>query len=87
MKEQFIQKKILNYLEDDGYYCLKLAKTNKNGIADIIAIKPNRVFFVEVKSEKGIVSELQKHRIEELKQKGIQTLVVKSLDELKSLLK
>ena len=87
MKEQFIQKKILNYLEDDGYYCLKLAKTNKNGIADIIAIKPNRVFFVEVKSEKGIVSELQKHRIEELKQNGIQTLVVKSLDELKSLLK
>tara|TARA_R110000868_G_scaffold35798_1_gene127854 strand:- start:23062 stop:23325 length:264 start_codon:yes stop_codon:yes gene_type:complete len=87
MKEQFIQKKILNYLEDNGHYCLKLAKTNKNGIPDIIAIKQNEVFFIEVKSEKGIVSELQKHRIDELKQNGIKTLVVRSLDELKSLLK
>lgn len=86
MKEQFIQKKILNYLEDNGYYCLKLAKTNKNGIPDIIAIKYNEVFFVEVKSEKGIVSELQKFRVDELKQKNIDTFVAKSLDELKSLL-
>lgn len=86
MKEQLIQKKILDWLSDNGFYCLKLAKTNKNGVPDIIAMKKPIVFFIEVKSEKGVVSKLQEFRIDELKQNGWQTFVVKSLDELKSFL-
>ena len=38
MTEQQIQSKRIKQLEDDGYYVVKLIKTNKNGIPDLIAI-------------------------------------------------
>ena len=50
MTEQQIQKKRIDQLEKEGYYVLKLVKTNKNGIPDIVAIPPNTpVIFSEVK--------------------------------------
>ena len=68
MTEQQIQKKRINELEQEGYYVIKLIKTNKNGIPDLIAIPPDsNVLFSEVKTPKGKVSKLQEYRIEELK--------------------
>ena len=64
MTEQQIQAKRIKQLESEGYYVLKLVKTNKNGIPDILAIPPNsNVIFSEVKTPKGKVSELQKYRL------------------------
>ena len=49
MTEQQIQSKRIKQLEADGYYVIKLIKTNKNGIPDIIGIPPNsNVIFSEV---------------------------------------
>lgn len=71
MTEQQIQAKRIKELEREGYYVLKLIRTNKNGIPDIIAIpKDAPVLFVEVKTEKGVVSRLQEYRMNELKQHG-----------------
>lgn len=68
MTEQQIQKKRINELEQQGYYVIKLIKTNKNGIPDLIAIPPDsNVLFSEVKTPKGKVSKLQEYRLEELK--------------------
>jgi Holliday junction resolvase len=67
MTEQQNQSNIIKRLEAAGWYVLKLVKTNKNGIPDLVALKYNDVFFVEVKTEKGVLSELQKYRIQELK--------------------
>ena len=54
MTEQQIQSKRIKELESKGYYVLKLVKTNKNGIPDLIAIPPNtQVLFSEVKTNKG----------------------------------
>ena len=54
MTEQQIQKKRIDQLEAEGYYVIKLIKTNKNGIPDIVAIPPNcGVIFSEVKTPKG----------------------------------
>jgi len=71
MLESKIQKKIINELEKDGWYVLNLIKTNKNGIMDLIAVKKNKTMFVEVKKPNGVLSELQKFRIKELKKRGI----------------
>jgi hypothetical protein len=38
MTEQQIQKRRIGQLEAEGYYVIKLMKTNKNGIPDLIAI-------------------------------------------------
>ena len=66
MSEATHQKKIIKNLEQQGYYVLKLISTNKTGIPDILALKPNDIKFIEVKGVKTPVSELQKYRIKEL---------------------
>ena len=54
MTEQQIQSNRIKELEAEGYYVLKLMKTNKNGIPDILALKPVAdVLFSEVKRPKG----------------------------------
>ena len=76
MKEQKIQSNRIKELEADGYYVLKLMKTNKNGIPDILALKPGAdVLFSEVKRPKGKVSRLQEYRLNELEGYGFKTEV------------
>jgi len=76
MTEQQIQSKRIKQLESEGYYVLKLVKTNKNGIPDILAIPPNtNVIFSEVKTLKGKVSKLQEYRLKELDGYGFRTEV------------
>ena len=76
MTEQQIQSKRIKQLESEGYYVLKLVKTNKNGIPDILAIPPNSgVIFSEVKTPKGRVSKLQEYRQKELEGYGFRTEV------------
>jgi Holliday junction resolvase len=78
MTEAQIQSKKIKQLEAEGYYVIKLMKTNKNGIPDLIAIPPNcGVIFCEVKTPKGRLSSLQKYRMEELNKHGITTEVYK----------
>ena len=71
MTEQQVQSKKIKELESEGYYVLKLIKTNKNGIPDLLALHPDRdILFLEVKTSKGRVSKLQEYRIKELREHG-----------------
>jgi Holliday junction resolvase len=80
MKESQIQSKKIKELEAQGYYVLKLMKTNKNGIPDIIAIPPNSdVEFFEVKGPTGKLSKLQEYRIKELTEHGVKAEVFKPI--------
>lgn len=74
MTEQQIQSKRIKELEAKGYYVIKLVKTNKNGIPDLIAIPPNsNVLFSEIKRPQGKVSKLQEYRLKELDEYGFNT--------------
>jgi Holliday junction resolvase len=76
MTEQQIQSRRIKELEAQGYYVIKLIRTNKNGIPDLIAIPKNSdVLFCEVKRPEGKLSKLQEYRIKELNQHGIKTEV------------
>ena len=76
MTEQQIQHKRIKQLESEGYYVIKLIKTNKNGIPDVIAIPPNcGVIFSEIKTPKGRLSKLQEYRLEEISNHGCITEV------------
>lgn len=82
MTEQQIQSKLIKELEDKGYYVIKLMKTNKNGIPDLIAIPKNSdVEFIEVKRPDGKLSKLQEYRIKELKKYGIKAIVYRGAEE------
>lgn len=70
MTEQQIQTKIKKKLEADGWYVIKLIKTSKNGIMDLLCLKNGQTMWVEVKKPNGILSPLQKLRVKELTEKG-----------------
>lgn len=61
-----------------GYYVLRLYRTNKNGIPDLIAIPVGtkagntKVRFSEVKRRGKKPAPLQRYRIEELKAHGFE---------------
>ena len=79
MTEQQVQRKRIKELEEEGYYVIKLIKTNKNGIPDLVAIPPNcSVLFSEVKKTGGKLSKIQEYRIKELKNHGVKTEVYSS---------
>lgn len=76
MTEQQIQTKKIKELEEQGYYVIKLIRTNKNGIPDLLAIpKDSDVLFIEVKGPNGRVSKLQEFRMKELSKHGIKSKV------------
>lgn len=76
MTEGQIQSKKIKQLEEQGYFVLKLMKTNKNGIPDLVALKPDEVpYFIEVKTSKGRLSKLQEYRLQELTNLGFKTEV------------
>ena len=58
-----IMNKIIKKMEANGYYVLKLSKTNNQGIPDLLGLKKDEpLFFIEVKTNKGVVSPLQLYR-------------------------
>ena len=71
------QKKLIDQYEKEGWYVIKLMKTNKNGIPDLLCLHQDFCpLFIEVKDVDGVVSELQKYRIEEIEKKtGIKTII------------
>ena len=78
MREQQIQSKKIKELESQGYYVIKLMKTNKNGIPDLLVLPKNSdAFFIEVKKESGVLSKLQEYRINELNKHGLKTEILK----------
>jgi hypothetical protein len=82
MTEQQIQSKRIRELEAQGYYVIKLVRTNKNGIPDLIAIpRDSDVLFCEVKRPDGRLSKLQEYRIKELNQHGINTEIYRGEKE------
>jgi Holliday junction resolvase len=83
MTEQQIQSKVIKKLENNGWYVIKLIRTTKVGIPDLMAIKDGVVKFFEVKRPKvGVVSEIQKYRIKQLNEHGIEAMVITSEQEI-----
>ena len=75
MLESAIQSSIKKKLEDDSWIVVKLIKTSMNGIPDLLALKGGCCRFIEVKQPKGVLSEIQKYRINQLKEIGFDVRV------------
>ena len=73
--EQQTQKRIINKLESDGWYVVKLMKTNRNGIPDLLAVKHDKTMFIEVKQPNGKLSPLQVFRINEMRELGLTVFI------------
>ena len=82
MREAEIQHQIIKTLEDAGWLVVKIIQTNRNGWPDLQIHKNGFTYFIEVKSENGKVSELQKYRHKQLEKQGFRVFIVSSLKQL-----
>ncbi len=61
MTEKFLQQKVLQFCKKVGILAVKVDSTSSRGWPDLTVIMPNGVvLFVELKTETGRLSELQK---------------------------
>lgn len=85
MRESEIQRKIAEKLGKSGWLVIKLERTNWNGIPDLMALRNGKAIFIEVKTDKGVVAELQKHRIETLNRLGFYAIVARDMKDIETL--
>ena len=85
MKEQGIQRKIIKWLESEGYYVIKIISASKAGVPDIITCINGIFVAIEVKtpSTKSNVSELQKYNLDAILKSGGYSLVAWELEQVK----
>ena len=82
MKESALQTKVVKKLKEHGWFVTKLISTSTPGICDLMAIRNGLVIMLEIKTDKGVVSELQKYMIKKLNKMGIFARVVTCIEDI-----
>lgn len=86
MKESAIETRLVRMVCQRGGLCYKFVSPNQPGVPDrIIITAQGRVIFVELKTEIGRLSKIQKWQIGEMRKRGADVRVVKGLDQVKAL--
>ena len=84
--EKNIQQDILRYLKSHSIFHYKNITCNKRGIPDIVAVYNGIPLFLEVKTQMGVLSEIQKYQMEQIRLSGGFAYVVRSVEEVERIL-
>ena len=85
--ESVLQKRILTWLDSQGFWTVKTIATNKRGVPDIIACSPEGLFYaIEVKAPGKLsgVTKLQQYQIDQINQNGGKAFAADNLETVKS---
>ena len=83
MLEKDIEKKFKRALEAKGCLVYKFSSPNCRGVPDRIVITTTgKILFVELKTEKGVLSKLQKVQIKKLLAYGQKVFVLYGIQEV-----
>ena len=86
MKESAIESRLVRMVREHGGLCYKFISPGNPGVPDRLIITPEgRTVFVELKTEIGRLSEIQKWQTGEMRKHGADVRVVHGLDEVKHL--
>ena len=86
-RESVIERRSVKMAEARGWYNVKLEKCNKNGMPDRMFMRQGGlIFFVEFKTDKGALSEIQTERIKQLRAMNHKVYVIRSEVEMKGVL-
>lgn len=71
--ESNFQRKVLNWLKQNGVYAIKYNASgiSQVGVPDILACIDKYFVGIELKKEKGIISEIQKYTIRQINKTGL----------------
>jgi len=88
MKEADIQAKILKYINslDEGW-ATKVIKANTAGVPDILACIKGHFVAIEVKTKYGRVSELQKIKLNQIRDAKGSAIVARDIKDVKNFIK
>lgn len=84
MTESQIETRLVKMVRERGGLCYKFTSPGNPGVPDRIIITPDgRTYFVELKTEVGRLSSIQKWQREEFRRCNAEIYVVKGLDQVK----
>ncbi len=86
MLEKILQKRFVKVAADRGNLAVKTDGSGRRGWPDLTVIGPRGVAFVEVKTERGVLSELQKVMHERITAAGGKVYVCRTLAQFEDVL-
>lgn len=85
MKESVIEAWMVRAIRSRGGLCYKWVSPGTVGVPDRIVILPGgRTIYIELKTEVGELSKIQKHIHEELRKRGADVRTLYGLDQVKA---
>lgn len=85
MLEKEIERRMCTLIKNRGGLAYKFTSPNSRGVPDRIIVTPlGSVWFVELKTLTGKLTEIQRKQISELQKRGANVRVVYGWDEAKS---
>lgn len=88
MKESQIESYLVRKVREKGGLCYKFVSPGNPGVPDRIVITPDgRSLYVELKTEVGRLTNIQKWQRAEMGKRGVDVRVLYGLDEVKSFLR
>lgn len=85
MRESQIEARLVRMVQEHGGLCYKFVSPNNPGVPDRLVITPDgRTIYVELKTEDGLLSALQRYQISEMRRRGADVRVINGLDAVKA---
>ena len=82
MLEKQIESKVVKKAKELGFLTYKFSSPSNRGVPDRIFISPHgEVFFIEFKSEKGKLSQLQKKVIKDIEHYNVEVYVIDNVED------
>jgi hypothetical protein len=75
MTEAQIEKKVVKWCRDNGILTYKFVSPAHRGVPDRVMMANSRVMFLELKTERGVVSPLQRHEASRIWEAGVRSNV------------
>ena len=83
MKESSVEKKLRNGIKALGGVCFKWVSPGQDGVPDRIVVMPGgRIWFVELKQQRGVLAPIQRVQLTRLKDLGFAVRVLYGPDEV-----
>lgn len=82
MRERDIEKWLRRQVESMGGLAFKFTSPGNDGVPDRLAVLPGgRIYFIELKTDRGRLSPLQVWQQDRLRQLGVNVAVIRGMDE------